>query len=265
MAEKYLVSLLISSNNKTNLNHTLSNIFSSANLNNINFEVIIKLDLDDVILQKNILKYQEYKNIKFLISHKLNGYLNLVEFTEQMINCSQGKYVWMLGDDIEIDCSHWNDVLADKLIDFKLYYTDVKWWVKETNIPFLEENQHKSKIDFLIFPKKVKEIWSESLCPHHLSDMWVSRIFNLINVSYNTSVTEIISDLKVKHLRPLSKLILGKSNTPQEIWDEYDKYNGSALFYHNTNLIYEYIMYLKYNQIYQHNIINNYRNDNNIK
>lgn len=265
MAEKYLVSLLISSNNKTNLNHTLSNIFSSANLNNINFEVIIKLDLDDVILQKNILKYQEYKNIKFLISHKLNGYLNLVEFTEQMINCSQGKYVWMLGDDIEIDCSHWNDVLADKLIDFKLYYTDVKWWVKETNIPFLEENQHESKIDFLIFPKKVKEIWSESLCPHHLSDMWISRIFNLINVSYNTSVTEIISDLKVKHLRPLSKLILGKSNTPQEIWDEYNKYNGSALFYHNTNLIYEYIMYLKYNQIYQHNIINNYRNDNNIK
>jgi len=265
MVEKYLVSLLISSNNKTNLNHTLSNIFSSANLNNINFEVIIKLDLDDVILQKNILKYQEYKNIKFLISHKLNGYLNLVEFTEQMINCSQGKYVWMLGDDIEIDCPHWNDVLADKLIDFKLYYINVKWWVKETNIPFLEENQHESKIDFLIFPKKVKEIWSESLCPHHLSDMWISGIFNLINVSYNTSVTEIISDLKVKHLRPLSKLVLGKSNTPQEIWDEYNKYKGSALFYHNKNLIYEYIMYLKYNQIYQHNIINNYRNDNNIK
>ena len=238
MAEKYLVSLLISSNNKTNLNHTLSNIFSSANLNNINIELINKLDLDDVKLQKNILKYQEYKNIKFLISHKLNGYLNLVEFTEQMINCSQGKYVWMLGDDIEIDCSHWNDVLADKLIDFKLYYTDVKWWVKETNIPFLEENQHKSKIDFLIFPKKVKEIWSESLCPHHLSDMWVSRIFNLINVSYNTSVTEIISDLKVKHLRPLSKLILGKSNTPQEIWDEYDKYNGSATWFFITYLIY---------------------------
>ena len=129
MAEKYLVSLLISSNNKTNLNHTLSNIFSSANLNNINFEVIIKLDLDDVILQKNILKYQEYKNIKFLISHKLNGYLNLVEFTEQMINCSQGKYVWMLGDDIEIDCPHWNDVLADKLIDFKLYYIITLFYV----------------------------------------------------------------------------------------------------------------------------------------
>ena len=264
MVEKYLVSLLISSNNKTNLNHTLSNIFSSANLNNINFEVIIKLDLDDVTLQKNILKYQEYKNIKFLISHKLNGYLSLVEFTEQMINCSQGKYIWMLGDDIEIDCPHWNDILNNKLTDFKLYYPNVKWWIKETNVPFLEENQHESKIDFLIFPKKIKEIWNESICPYHLSDIWRSAIFNSVDIIYNINVTENILDLKVKHLRPLNKLTLGASNTPQEIWDEHNKYKNSALFHHNKNLIYEYIINLKYNQIYQHHIINNYKNNNNV-
>lgn len=265
MFEKYLLSILIPSrNNSLDLKNTIENIIETSNPDNINYEIIIKIDLDDAELINQITKYKNYTNIKFLVSHQLDGYLSIKDFHNQLINSAEGKYVLLYGSDAEIHLQNWNDYLEKELTEFKIYYPHITWWYKETKTPVLENEIQELKIDFSIFPKKTKEIFQENISPNHLVDMWLSNIFNTTENWYNTSLTKRLPEFRIKHLRPKKFVDLGSANTPQPIWDDYDLLVNSAQYYHNINLLYEHKKSQEYNSIKQHNIINQYRNENNI-
>ena len=61
------------------LNETLYSIYSLADLSNPNFEVIVKVDLDDFETLEYIKTWDsQIENLHFLISSRKNGYLSII-------------------------------------------------------------------------------------------------------------------------------------------------------------------------------------------
>jgi len=105
------------------LNDTLYSIFSLANLENINFEIIVKVDFDDLETLQYINNWgNEYENLYFIASSRKGGYLNIIDFTEDMIDLSKGKYILIINDDLIFKTQDWNDIFEEKLNDFKIYF-----------------------------------------------------------------------------------------------------------------------------------------------
>jgi glycosyltransferase involved in cell wall biosynthesis len=119
-----LVSIFLPTRNRVNLfKQSLDSILNTCNKDNLNFEIIVKVDLDD-ILTLEFIKSNPYNldNIKYIISSRLNGYNSINSFQKDCGNLSQGKYFMFFNDDCELLTPNWNDILEKYLKDFKFYY-----------------------------------------------------------------------------------------------------------------------------------------------
>jgi hypothetical protein len=105
------------------LNEALYSIYSLANPNNVNFEVIVKIDFDDSETLDYIKNWSnEYENLYFLVSSRKKGFINLVDFQEDMIDLAKGKYILIANDDLVFETQNWNDILGSRLKEFKVYF-----------------------------------------------------------------------------------------------------------------------------------------------
>jgi hypothetical protein len=136
------------------LNETLYSIFSLADSQNVNFEVIIKIDFDDHETLDYIKNWSnEYENLYFIISSRKQGFLNVVDFTEDMIDLAKGKYILVANDDMVFKTQNWNTILESKLTDFKIYFPYVNgyresfWCIPKELYTTLGHVSHHNQID----------------------------------------------------------------------------------------------------------------------
>jgi hypothetical protein len=163
------ISILLPTRKRVDLlQKSLTSIFSLANPEINNFEVIVKVDLDDFETLDYIKTWDpQIENLHFLISSRRKGYLSLIDFYEDMVDLAKGKYIQAFNDDAIILTPNWNSILESKLTDFKFYYPKV--------------NGYKEAL--YCIPKELYHLWGH-VAPHNQSDghlNWVGQTLGLVD------------------------------------------------------------------------------------
>lgn len=121
---KPYISIILPTRKRTQfLNETLYSIYSLADPEKVNFEIIIKIDFDDHDTIDYI-KYwsNEYENLYFLVNSRKKGFISLVDYQEDMIDLAKGKYILIANDDLTFQTQNWNTILESRLKEFKIYF-----------------------------------------------------------------------------------------------------------------------------------------------
>lgn len=175
---KFKISLALPTRKRPEgLNETLHSIFSLANPNNVNFEVIMKVDLDDTETIDYIKNWSnEFENITFIINSRRGGWLNLVDYFEDIINFSKGEWIIGINDDMLFKTQNWNDILEEKLQGYNIY--------------FLNTNGYKQS--FWAVPKNLKEVLGH-IAPHNQIDTYLHML------SIQTDIEKYIDEVFLEH------------------------------------------------------------------
>lgn len=252
----YLVTIFIPSKRFEGLNILLDSIFSKADASLNNFEIIVKIDIEDVN-KIDINAYKDLDNINFLVSPKRKGYLSLVDFGEDMVNLSHSKYCFALTDDTCILTDGWNKVLQESLTEFKLYLPLTIW----------ENYPASPQYCFPIFPKKLIEIWGY-LSPHSLIDHWLHELANRIsnpNLPWNVPFLSHIPNLEIQAIaNSTEETPPEKAAISEQLYATCLIHTESPEFFHCLNLLKEYLLTQEINKWKNKNIINEYRNKHNL-
>jgi len=159
------------------LNETLYSIYSLADLNNPNFEVIIKVDFDDHETLDYIKNWSnEYENLYFIINSRKKGFLNLVDFLEDMIDLAKGKYILAANDDMMFKTQNWNTILTKCLTDFKIYFPYVNGY----------------RESFWCIPKELYTTLGH-VAPHNQTDTYLNWLGQVLGI------VEYIDDIELYH------------------------------------------------------------------
>lgn len=160
------------------LNDTIYSIYSLADQNNLNFEILIKLDLDDHDSIDYIKYWQnEYQNISFIINSRKEGWLNMVDFVENLIRAAEGEWILGINDDMVFKTQNWNTLLEKYLNDFKIYYINPTFGYRWA---------------FPLFPKKLYNILGH-ISPHNQIDTYLYNLGNAVDIN------ALIDDVYVEH------------------------------------------------------------------
>jgi hypothetical protein len=175
---KFDISVILPSRKRLQgLNDILFSILSKADPDNVNFEVIVKVDFDDHETIDYIKNWNnDFVNITFLVNSRREGWLNMVDFVENMIDVAKGKWILNVNDDVIFDTQNWNTLLANHLNDFKIYF------IKTDGYPQ----------SFPIYPKKLKEILGHISFSNQIDTY-------LYWLSLQTNLEAYIDDVYLKH------------------------------------------------------------------
>lgn len=193
--EKPFISLILPSRERVNthLKYCLESIYDNCDQNIDNFEVLVKIDFDDEETLRQINKFSKYKNLYFLVGDRGGiGWRNMNVYVDTLIKHSNGKYVFVLNDDLVMLTEKWNSVL-EKVVttEEKIYYA------KNNGYPE----------SFFIISKNIVEMLNV-ISPHCQSDTHLHKLFshfgkevylNEIEVQHNSP--EYISFADLNHVK----------------------------------------------------------------
>jgi hypothetical protein len=232
----------------------LNNITSTSDHNNNNYEIIIKVDSDDISSLEQIQEIcKEKDNIYIIISSRRKGYVNLINFLEDMTYLSHGKYILALADDAQILTQNWNTILEKYLTNFKFYFPKTIW----LNDLQIAENC------WVIYPKEIINIL-QGLGPHSLIDSWFFEIGTRMNHPvWSENLIEIIEEIQIgiSPSKNEEQTYKDKMVTSKSLYRTSLHHMNSHEFFNACNSIKEYLERSKWEKIYKHNIINNYKNN----
>jgi glycosyltransferase involved in cell wall biosynthesis len=202
------------------LNDTLHSLFSLADKDNINFEVIVKVDFDD----HETIDYikgcpNECGNLTFIINSRKQGWLSMVDFVENMIDVSKGKWILNINDDMVFETQDWNTKLEHHLQEFKIYFV----------------NTNGYRQSFPIYPKEIKNILGH-ISPHNQIDTY------LYHLSYITQIEAYIDDVFLNHYQAefQDQTHFDKADVVDINFATRDYHNNSPTFNQDINLILNY-------------------------
>jgi hypothetical protein len=209
-----LISVVINTrDNVKKLKSTINSYFDKADLSLNNFEIIVKVDFDDI----NTLNYISTVNseyVKFIVSSRKQGYSSLHEHVNDMVDLAKGNYILAIGDDSPILTNNWNLILINYLTQFKVYFLNyqelyedgiiVELENKPTGMRHFEANSwnnvgvHPCDFIFPIFPKNLKQIWG-TISPHALVDNWLGDTIKRASYEpYNLDLYRFINEIKIQ-------------------------------------------------------------------
>jgi len=159
------------------LNDTLFSILETADPENLNFEVIVKVDFDDLDTIDYIKNWDnEFENITFIVNSRRQGWLNMTDYVENMIDISKGKWILNVNDDVIFKTQNWNTILSNQLNGFKIYFPKTDGYPQS----------------FPIYPKKLKEILGHISLTNQI-DTYLYRL------SMETGIETYINDVYIEH------------------------------------------------------------------
>jgi len=159
------------------LNDTLFSILETADPENLNFEVIVKVDFDDLDTIDYIKNWDnEFENITFIVNSRRQGWLNMTDYVENMIDISKGKWILNVNDDVIFKTQNWNTILSNQLNGFKIYFPKTDGYPQS----------------FPIYPKKLKEILGHISLTNQI-DTYLYRL------SMETGIETYIDDVYIEH------------------------------------------------------------------
>jgi len=216
-----LISVILPSRKRLDLlQKTLDSIYSLADPKNDNFEVIIKFDLDDIESLEYIKSWNsERKGVTFVINDRGLGWLNMVDFVEDMIDLAKGEWILNVNDDMVFLTQDWNTLLEKRLTDFKFY------------APYV--NQYH--FAFPVYPKKVKQILGH-LAPHNQIDAYLFSLFYKLDRIERINEVKFYHDVHLKDTTAMEKIGLWDLN-----YDTKDHHYTSPEFNSDLEKLKQYI------------------------
>ena len=216
-----LISVILPSRKRLDLlQKTLDSIYSLADSKNDNFEVIIKFDLDDIESLEYIKSWNsERKGVTFVINDRGLGWLNMVDFVEDMIDLAKGEWILNVNDDMVFLTQDWNTLLEKRLTDFKFY------------APYV--NQYH--FAFPVYPKKVKQILGR-LAPHNQIDAYLFSLFYKLDRIERIDEVKFYHDVHLKDTTAMEKIGLWDLN-----YDTKDHHYTSPEFNSDLEKLKQYI------------------------
>jgi hypothetical protein len=216
-----LISVILPSRKRLALlQKTLDSIYSLADPKNDNFEVIIKFDLDDIASIDFIKSWNsKRKGITFVINDRGMGWLNMVDFVEDMIDLAKGKWILNVNDDMEFLTQNWNTLLEKHLVNFKFY------------APYV--NQYH--FAFPVYPKEIKQILGR-LAPHNQIDAYLFALFSKLDRVERIDKVRFYHDVHLKDTTAMEKIGLWDLN-----YDTKDYHYSSPEFNSDLEKLKQYI------------------------
>jgi hypothetical protein len=97
--------------------------FYQNSLNPDSFEVLVKFDDDDPNVSaflKSIEKEKYFKNIKYIITPREQGYADLHKAYNSLLPTASPESLiyWVLSDDCEVLCKNWDKIILEKITKF---------------------------------------------------------------------------------------------------------------------------------------------------
>jgi len=149
------------------LGNALESLYQQADLGNMNFEVIVKVDFDDWKTIDYIkTRANSYENLHFIVNSRRKGYKSLDEFHEEMINFSTGKYIFMSNDDMRFITQGWNTVLEQVLVADQIYF------------PFVNDYREA----FFIIPRSIRDVLGY-MAPHSFPDTYLRDLGQVLGIN----------------------------------------------------------------------------------
>lgn len=160
------------------LHNTLTSIYSLVDINNVNFEIIVKFDFDDTDSIDYIKEWNnQYENITFMVNSRRQGWLNMVDYVEDLIRSSRGEYILSINDDMVFKTQNWNTLLEPYLKD-------------SFNIIFPFVNGYRES--FPVFPRKIFSILGH-ISLHNQIDTY------LLKLGERVGINKYIEEVKFYH------------------------------------------------------------------
>jgi hypothetical protein len=160
------------------LNDSLYSLLSTADPENVNFEILVKLDLDDHESIDYIKNWSnEFENVTFITNSRKGGWLNMVDFVENLIRCAEGEWILGFNDDLIMKTQNWNTLLEKYLNGFKILYPNPSFGYRWA---------------FPLFPKKLYTLLGH-VSPHNQIDTYLHRLGEKLNIN------ELIDDVVLEH------------------------------------------------------------------
>lgn len=203
------------------LNETLYSIYSLADPDNVNFEILLKVDFDDLETLQYINNWSnEYENLYFVVNSRKQGFTSLVDHVEDLIDLAKGKYILAANDDLVFETQNWNTLLENRLKEFKIYfpyingYREGLWCVPKELYTILGHVSHHSQIDTYLnwlgqvlgiseYIDEVRVFHKEGLYKDETQTDKVNQAhINYYSRDYHRTSPEFIEDIKIlqKHL-----------------------------------------------------------------
>jgi hypothetical protein len=202
------------------LNDALYSIYSLADQNNVNFEILLKVDFDDLETLQYINNWSnEYENLYFVVNSRKQGFTSLADHVEDLIDLAKGKYILAANDDLVFETQNWNTLLENRLKEFKIYfpyingYREGLWCVPKELYTILGHISHHSQIDTYLnwlgqvlgiieYIDEVKVYHKFDYTDETQTDKVNQTQINYYNRDYHQTSPEFIEDIKIlqKHL-----------------------------------------------------------------
>jgi len=181
-SSEVLVSIFLPTRKRTILlNRAINSIFDTCDKTDLNFEIIIKVDFDDLETLDYIKSQQSnFENIKYIVSSRKKGYNSLPEFNKDAGNLALGKYFMAFNDDGLFKTQNWNKILKTQLKDFKFYYPNINGYREA----------------FFIIPTNLKDILGY-YAPHAQADTYIKWLGQVLGINVYLDNIELWQDLNL--------------------------------------------------------------------
>ena len=192
MQNKLLTIALPTRGRKDLLLKTLESIYQD---DSDEFEVILKIDSDDI----ETIAFAEsckFKNFKFIISDRRNGWLNLNQYFNELIEASNSEWILGFNDDAIMETPNWFKQLKNQLVGDRIY--------------FLNTNGYRES--FPVYKKYLKELWG-TICPHNQIDSFLYDVYRSLGLVIYVNDVKIFHDIGLKDKIFDEKMVYCEHNT----------------------------------------------------
>lgn len=249
-----LVSIMLNSRKRPSLlSKCIKDIISTSDQTNINYEIIVKIDSDDTETLNWLNLAPKLDNLYFIVGPRKKGYQSLILSIDDMTHMAHGKYILGIADDAVFSTPNWNNILEEKLTDFKFYFPKSRW---------PEGENQEWDTCWAIYPRKVVELWGD-VGPHTLIDMWFRRLGERAgHKAWGLDLIEKIPEINIDHSFPDDEANAEKMASDGGDCHRTAVYHQqSKEFFHCLNLVKEYLISVDLEKIHKENIINEYKNN----
>lgn len=118
----------------------ISSIVVSASGNH-EFEIIVRIHRDDHRTVMIIPKLLTMANVKIVVGYPHNGYADLSKFYDDAAGVANGKFIWVMNDDVTVSGKPWDEALiaapVDHLIMPEIHRLGFSKYTKDMHTPFM--------------------------------------------------------------------------------------------------------------------------------
>jgi hypothetical protein len=205
-----LVSILLPTRGRPELLlKSVESLFNTAH-SKASFELMIKVDDDDLVSKDMAEKISKYLPVTCLITPRGNGYLDMHHWLNQLVKLSRGDWVITWSDDAEMKTLGWDWILDNSISEASTAAcANIFAWICKTT-------QREGSSEFIFVRKKVCDILGHlTLSPH--IDTWVFTVMAMIQAIEHAPIEVSHDRVDDEGRFEASKVTLLTLLTPQSI------------------------------------------------